>query len=206
MIVKVKEELAVAIFDGCGLVKEVGDIVKAFLTGGLFKLFVEIAVVFFVLGGKAEIVRKIPFFPKRETCRDFDVVNRVFARTLNVGVEHSAVVEFVLDIQKLERNIAYLCYDKYHTIMTVGIYAKHNDTPESCRVRGVIDEVVKGFPEVIQTHGFFIDYETTTVNFDMIVSIDADERKIYTLVHDKLHELLPEYHSHIVLDRDFSLT
>ncbi|MBO4554429.1 MAG: cation transporter [Clostridia bacterium] len=124
--------------------------------------------------------------------------------SVHVEVDDSATA---IDIQKLERNIAYLCFDKYHTIMTVGIYAKHNETAESRRIKDVIDEVVREFPEVIQTHGFYLDGDTQTVNFDMIVSIDCtDERKIYEQVHDKLHELLPEYHIHIVLDRDFSLS
>ena len=138
----------------------------------------------------------------------YDLIINNYGIDRNIASVHVEVDDSftALDIQKLERNIAYLCYDKYHTIMTVGIYAKHSDTPESRRVREVIDEVVKGFPEVIQTHGFFMDYETQTVNFDMIISLDADEKKIYEQVHDKLHELLPEYHIHIVLDRDFSLT
>ena len=124
--------------------------------------------------------------------------------SVHVEVDDSATA---IDIQKLERNIAYLCFDKYHTIMTVGIYAKHNETAESRHIKDVIDEVVREFPEVIQTHGFYLDGDTQTVNFDMIVSIDCtDERKIYEQVHDKLHELLPEYHIHIVLDRDFSLS
>lgn len=124
--------------------------------------------------------------------------------SVHVEVDDSATA---IDIQKLERNIAYLCFDKYHTIMTVGIYAKHNETAESRHIKDMIDEVVREFPEVIQTHGFYLDGDTQTVNFDMIVSIDCtDERKIYEQVHDKLHELLPEYHIHIVLDRDFSLS
>ena len=111
--------------------------------------------------------------------------------SVHVEVDDSATA---IDIQKLERNIAYLCFDKYHTIMTVGIYAKHNETAESRHIKDVIDEVVREFPEVIQTHGFYLDGDTQTVNFDMIVSIDCtDERKIYEQVHDKLHELLPEY-------------
>ena len=124
--------------------------------------------------------------------------------SVHVEVEDSMTAK---DIQRLERSIAYLCYEKYHTIMTVGVYAKHEETEESRRVKGIIDEVVTDFPEVIQTHGFYIDEETKTVNFDMIVTLDVtDERKIYKQVHEKLHERLPEYHVHIVLDRDFSLT
>lgn len=139
----------------------------------------------------------------------YDLIVNNYGVDRNIASVHVEVADDMtaIDIQKLERNIAYLCYDKYHTIMTVGIYARHTETAESVRIREVIDEVTKGFPEIIQTHGFYIDYDESIINFDMIVSLDCDApEKIYNAVHDKLHELLPEYHVHIVLDRDFSLT
>lgn len=139
----------------------------------------------------------------------YDLIINNYGIDRNIASVHVEVDDDMTakDIQRLERTISYLCFDKYQTIMTVGVYAKHEETEESRRVKAVIDDVVKGFPEVIQVHGFYIDEETATVNFDVIISLDSkDERGIYKSVHDKLHELLPEYHIHIVLDRDYSLT
>ena len=139
----------------------------------------------------------------------YDLIINNYGIDRNIASVHVEVDDSMTakDIQRLERSIAYLCFDKYHTIMTVGVYAKHEEDAESRRVKAIIDEVVKEFPEVIQVHGFYIDEGTQTVNFDVIISLDSkNERGIYKAVHDKLHEQLPEYHVHIVLDRDFSLT
>ncbi|MBR4801024.1 MAG: cation transporter [Clostridia bacterium] len=139
----------------------------------------------------------------------YDLIINNYGIDRNIASVHVEVDDNMTakEIQRLEREIAYMCFEKYHTIMTVGVYAKHEETEESRHIKSVIDEVVGGFPEVIQTHGFFVDEDTKTVNFDMIVTIDCtDERKIYKQVHDKLHEVLPDYHIHIVLDRDFTLS
>ena len=139
----------------------------------------------------------------------YDLIINNYGIDRNIASVHVEVDDDMTakDIQRLERTISYLCFDKYQTIMTVGVYAKHEETEESRRVKAVIDDVVKGFPEVIQVHGFYIDEETATVNFDVIISLDSkDERGIYKQIHDILHEKLPGYHVHIVLDRDYSLT
>ncbi len=139
----------------------------------------------------------------------YDLIINNYGIDRNIASVHVEVEDSMTanEIQRLERNIAYLCFDKYHTVMTVGVYAKHEETEESRHIKGIIDDVIKEFPEVIQVHGFYLDEETKTVNFDVIISLESkDERKIYKAVHDKLHELLPDYHIHIVLDRDYSLT
>ena len=139
----------------------------------------------------------------------YDLIVNNYGVDRNIASVHVEVADDMtaIDIQKLERTISYLCFDKYHTIMTVGIYARHTETFESRRIRDTIDDVIKEFPEVIQTHGFYVDYDEKTINFDMIISLDVtNEKKIYEEVHEKLHALFPDYHIHIVLDRDFSLT
>ena len=139
----------------------------------------------------------------------YDLIVNNYGIDRNIASVHVEVDDAMTakEIQRLEREIAYMCYEKYHTIMTVGVYAKHDETEEARRIKSIIDDVVKEFPEVIQTHGFYIDEDTKTVNFDVIISIDAkNEREIYKQVHDSIHDRLPEYHVHIVLDRDFTLS
>ncbi len=139
----------------------------------------------------------------------YDLIVHNYGVDRNIASVHVEVDDHMTakQIQVLERNIAYLCYDKYHTIMTVGVYAKNEGTVESKAIKEQIEHILDSHPEVIQMHGFYIDEDTSTVNFDMIVSLDCkNEQEIYKTVHDEIHNLLPEYHVHIVLDRDFSLT
>ena len=139
----------------------------------------------------------------------YDLIVNNYGVDRNIASVHVEVADDMTakQIQILERNIAYLCYDKYHTIMTVGVYAKNEGTIESKAIKEQIEHVLDRHPEVIQMHGFYVDEDTSTINFDIIVSLDCkNEQEIYKAVHDEIHDMLPEYHVHIVLDRDFSLT
>lgn len=139
----------------------------------------------------------------------YDLIINNYGVDRNIASVHVEVADDMTakEIQILERNIAYLCFDKYHTIMTVGVYAKNEGTVTSKAIKEQIEHILDTHPEVIQMHGFFVEEETNTVNFDMIVSLDCkNQNEIYKIVHDEVHAALPEYHIHIVLDRDFSLT
>lgn len=110
-------------------------------------------------------------------------------------------------IQILEREIAYVCYTRYHTLMTVGIYARNDTTPHEQAVREQVYAVIAAHPEVIQAHGFFVDEATHTISVDIIISFDCDNAdEVYDAIHAELHRIFEGYAVHIVLDRDYSLT
>lgn len=110
-------------------------------------------------------------------------------------------------IQILEREIAYVCYTRFHTLMTVGIYARNDQTPAEVAAREVVYEVIGQHPEIIQTHGFFLDEDNHTISVDIIITFDCDYADdVYNAVHAELHQRFPGYAVHIVLDRDYSLT
>lgn len=111
------------------------------------------------------------------------------------------------EIQLLEREIAYICYTKYHTLMTVGIYARNDQTQAEQDVRAVVYEVIALHPEIIQAHGFFVDESTKTISVDIIITFSCDYADdVYNAVHSELHHRFPQYAVHIILDRDYSLT
>ena len=128
--------------------------------------------------------------------------NDKFIGSLHVEVDDEMKAK---DIQLLEREIAYLCYEKFNTIMTVGIYARSNDIKDK-EIRDEINKIIKKYPEIIQTHGFYVDDKRKIISLDIIISFEKkDAENTYSSVKKQIKELYPEYDIHLVLDNDFSL-
>ena len=109
------------------------------------------------------------------------------------------------DIQLLEREIAYLCYEKFNTIITVGIYAKSSDIKDK-EIRDTIHSIIKKYPEIIQTHGFYVDYNRKIISLDIIISFEKKEADVtYSQVKKEIEKKYPSYELHLILDNDFSV-
>ena len=108
------------------------------------------------------------------------------------------------EIHTLTRKISFEVYEEFGIPLTVGIYATNTDNEENIKIKEDINKIVKNYPEILQTHGFYVYTDTKLVTFDIIVDFDADEMKIRKQVIEELKELNPDYDFYIILDRDFS--
>ena len=139
----------------------------------------------------------------------YDLIINNYGPDRNIASVHIEVdgTRTAKEIQLLEREIAYICYTRFNTLMTVGIYARNDQTAEELAVREVVYEVIGQHPEIIQTHGFFLDEDTKTISVDIIITFDCDYADdVYNAVHAELHRRFPAYAVHIILDRDYSVT
>ncbi len=103
----------------------------------------------------------------------YDLILNSYGPDKNIGSIHIAVSETLTakEIQDIERNISGLMYEKYNTIMTSGIYAENNDE-ESINIKREINSILKDYPLVLQIHGFYLDKNKMTCNFDLVISFD----------------------------------
>ncbi len=139
----------------------------------------------------------------------YDLILHNYGADRNIGSVHVEVDERLTakEIQILEREIAYLCYDKYNTVMTVGVYARNGGNGKENEIRKKVEEITAAYPEILQTHGFFADEKNKTVSLDIIISFECETpEKIYGEVRKKIQDEYPDYTVHIILDKDFSLT
>ena len=138
----------------------------------------------------------------------YDVIINNYGIDHNIGSLHVEVDDNLTakEIQALERKIAYICYDKYRVVMTVGVYASNVDTPEALEIKQKIINLTKEYPQVIQTHGFYIDLEKKIVSLDIIIDFSADnEQEIYQKIKEGIGKICPSYTIYLVLDKDFSV-
>ena len=139
----------------------------------------------------------------------YDLIINNYGTDRNIGSVHVEVDDKMTakEIQALERTIAYLCYEKYNTIMTVGVYAENDETEGQKEIKQKILDIIKDYPEIIQTHGFYADEENKVISVDIIITFECDHAEAtYKEVCERIKEAFPDHVVHVILDKDFSLT
>lgn len=139
----------------------------------------------------------------------YDLILNSYGHNKNIGSVHIGVRDNLTakELQEIERNITTLMYTKYHTIMTVGIYAENMDDEKTKAVyKGILD-IIKEYNTVLQIHGFYLDNEKKIINYDLVISFD-DKKPLETInqIKEKTKEENPEYVVMINFDQDFTLS
>ncbi len=110
------------------------------------------------------------------------------------------------DLDKLIRKVTVTVLEKHHVLLTaVGVYSYNTKDPVAAAAREKIAQIAAENPDVLQTHGFYLDQAEKTLRFDFVVSFDAKDRKqVYREVCEKVQAAYPDYRLQIAMDTDFS--
>ena len=137
----------------------------------------------------------------------YDLIVNNYGPDRGIGSIHIEVDDNLTakEIHPLTRRIAVQVYNEFGIIMTIGIYASNSSDSEIVKIRDAIREEVFSHPTIKQMHGFYVDQETKTISFDLIVDFkDKDSTVLIKEIHDKLVDKFPDYHFYIVEDKDFT--
>ena len=137
----------------------------------------------------------------------YDLIVNNYGPDRGIGSIHIEVDDDLTakEIHPLTRKIATQVYKEFGIIMTVGIYATNSSNKEISAIREIIQKDVLSHETIKQMHGFYVDQETKTISFDVIIDFkDKDAPKLIKELHDKLAEKFPDYHFIIVEDKDFT--
>ena len=151
----------------------------------------------------------------KSTIGQFPEINGIYDLVLNDygpdtwhGSVHIEVADTMTadDIDQLNRKVMGEVYRKNGVILTaIGVYSVNTKDPEAAAAREQIREIVSGFPEILQMHGFHMDREEKTIRFDIVVSFDAKDRgAVYQKVCEQVREAFPGYGLQVAMDTDFS--
>ena len=136
----------------------------------------------------------------------YDLTLHSYGPTRLIGSVHVEVNDQMTarELHALTRQITADVYLTYGIILTVGIYAGNDSTPELSAIRKDLEEVLAGHPEVLQMHGFYVDQEMHCVTFDLVMDFNADETTLRKTITEEMTARHGEYAFDVVLDTDFS--
>ena len=137
----------------------------------------------------------------------YDLIVNNYGPDRGIGSIHIEVEDNMTakEIHPLTRRIAAQVYQEFGIIMTVGIYASNSSDEEIVKIRDAIKKEVLSHPTVKQMHGFYLDQETKTISFDVIIDFnDKNAQKVISEIHDNIANQFPDYKFYIVEDKDFA--
>ena len=139
----------------------------------------------------------------------FDLIINSYGPHKNIGSVHIGVKSDLTarEVQTIERNITVMMYQKYNTIMTVGIYADSTETEMSKHIHNTLVNLIKNYKNVMQLHGFFVDEEKRFCNFDLVISFDEENpEEVIKHIKEQMEKTYPDYTFMVNLDSDISLS
>ncbi len=126
-------------------------------------------------------------FPEVQGAYDLLVHNYGPERLLgSVHIEVPADMTAVR-LDGLEREIAEKVFRETGIVMTgISVYSRNIGDTEAAEAEKKVREIIAGHPEILQLHGFYLDAETRTMKYDIVISFDAADRQ--TLLEEILRE------------------
>ena len=158
----------------------------------------------------AETARKI-----KETVLSFPAVTGAYDLVLNNygpdtfnGSIHIEVPDTYssVDLDELIRDITYEVYRKHSVLLTaVGVYPVNTRNDKAAEIRDRIRDLIFSHEYVTQMHGFYLNEEKKKLRFDVVISLDAPDRKaLFDRLQSEVQSLYPEYNLQMALDTDYT--
>ncbi len=108
-------------------------------------------------------------------------------------------------LDRLIREITMKVLSEHKVLLTaVGVYSVNTKDDDIIRIRDKVTQTVTAHKYVNQMHGFYIDKDSMTMRFDVVISFDAkDRRTVYEDIASEVKKEYPEYELQIAMDTDF---
>lgn len=136
----------------------------------------------------------------------YDLILHSYGPEKYIGSVHVEVPDTLTanEIDVMERRIAGNVYQKHGVLMAgIGIYSFNHDNEEIGEMRKTISEIIMSHEGALQTHGFFVDMENKTINFDVIIDYGFDKREeLFEHIYDDVRKAYPDYEIFMNLDID----
>lgn len=137
----------------------------------------------------------------------YDLILHDYGPDKAIGSVHVEIPDTMSakDIHLLTSTIQHTVYRKFSVMLTVGIYAVHQDNDDKFELGQRIRQAMLAHQGVIGFHGLLINDEEKYLSFDVLLDFSSGDRSVLrnTLEAD-VAEILPGYRAEINFDTDFS--
>lgn len=156
----------------------------------------------------SEIIDKIKkeFKKFKEVQGVYDLNLNNYGPSKSLGTAHIQVDSSMTasEIHVLTRKIEYDLFNKFGIIFTIGIYAANDKGKYKDLYKDIINEKNK-YEDIKQIHGFYVDEETKSIFFDVIINFENENPiEIQKSIIKNLEKKYPDYKFNIIVDSDFS--
>ena len=137
----------------------------------------------------------------------FDLILHNYGPDAYLGSVHVEVPDTMTAdaIDTLTRKITGEVLEKHGVLLTaIGVYSVNTKDEYAVGVRKRVEEIIASHTEVLQLHGFYLDRERKTLQFDIIVDFAADREAVFAQVKKEVGEAFPDLAVTITLDFDVS--
>lgn len=151
----------------------------------------------------ANIKRYIRTFPN--VCDVHNVVMDNFGPNKIIGSVYIDVPDDLTarQVGELTRSIAKGLQDKFNVELTVGIRTD-NTTPEFAPMRKVLEGLAKKDESVMNVHAFYVDPDTKTCYFDMVVKLKSDGKKAKDDLVTAMQKRYPDFSFDVQVETDYA--
>ncbi|MBO4911983.1 MAG: cation transporter [Butyrivibrio sp.] len=138
----------------------------------------------------------------------YDLIIHNYGSERLIGSAHVEIPDTLtaVEIDALDRVIAKKVYvDTGITMGGISVYSTNSGDEISVKARKEIAKMTGEYDEVLQIHGFYMNHKTKEIRFDLVVDIEAkNKREILSAVSKRVEEMYPEYVVEVLLDYNFS--
>lgn len=153
-----------------------------------------------------EVKKTVENFPGVEGAYDL-VLNNYGPNEWNGSIHMEVPDTFTADkLDQMIRDIQLEVYYKHHIILTaIGVYSINTKDPKIRQMHESLKEILFSHNYITQLHGFYVDEEVKTMRFDVVISLDAEDRlSVYDEVVLDVKNHFPEYEIQAFPDVDFA--
>ncbi len=136
----------------------------------------------------------------------YDLILHHYGPEKIIGSAHIEVPDELTarEIHLLTRKITEDVFHEFGILLTIGIYAANSDDPAVSEIRRDIESAALKYPEILGTHGFYVDEEAKRVSVDLLMDFGADTKEICRAFCEEISAMHPDYRFDVILDSDFS--
>lgn len=150
---------------------------------------------------------------KKTICEDPDVLGAFdlylynYGPNYNYGSVHVEVDESMTakEIDVMARRIGANVYEKHGVVLTgIGLYSVNAQGSPADLMRQKITKIAMAHDYAMQVHGFYVDFESKQIIFDIVLSFNCDQTAAIGKIEKEIKAQYPEYEIKIQPDIDIT--
>ena len=138
----------------------------------------------------------------------YDLILHSYGPEKYIGSVHIEIPDTMTipELDALERKLAGLVFQEHGVALGgIGIYSVNTRDSEAMEVRKRVYDCTASHPEVLQTHGFYLDKQARQIRFDVILEFGCDTAEVVSAIKGELGELYPDHDVYVQVDSDIDL-